>query len=160
ELTRSEKRRLRSERFELEAEKGRAERGAALAAIQRGTALAWLDRHYAEAMARVIGEQSAEARLEVEAAETAYRGGRGSQADVFAAHAALAALDDRASEYRRRVRTATTALARWIDDDAQRPLAAPPSMESVHLHTATLPADLERHPEIVALTRQAEVAAA
>src|SRR5205814_5314794 len=82
ELTRGEKRRLRSERFMLEAEKTLAEKTGTVAQIQRDTALAWLDRYYAEAMARVIDEQMAQSRLEIEAAESAYRSGRGNQADV------------------------------------------------------------------------------
>src|SRR6266436_8096430 len=86
ELTRGEKRDLRAQRFEREAEKGLAEKAMALASIERGTALAWLDRYYAEAMARVIAEQAEQVRLEIVAAEGAYRGGRESQADVIAAH--------------------------------------------------------------------------
>ena len=89
ELTRGEKRRLRSERFTLEAEKSLAEKTGMIAAIQRDTALAWLDRYYAEAMARVIDEQMAQSRLEIEATESAYRAGRGNQADVFGARSAV-----------------------------------------------------------------------
>src|SRR3954462_5975960 len=48
ELTRSEKLELRAQRFDREAEKSAAERAAAVASIQRETALAWLDRYYAE----------------------------------------------------------------------------------------------------------------
>ena len=59
EFTRTEKREARAERFEREAEKSLAERVASVAAIQRDTALAWLDRYYAEAMQTVIAEQSA-----------------------------------------------------------------------------------------------------
>ena len=57
ELTRGEKRELRTQRFEREAEKSVAEKAAATASIQRGTALAWLERYYAEAMLKVVGEQ-------------------------------------------------------------------------------------------------------
>src|SRR5258705_6278966 len=49
ELTRSEKLELRAQRFDREAEKSAAEKAAAVASIQRDTALAWLDRYYAEA---------------------------------------------------------------------------------------------------------------
>src|SRR2546426_11497388 len=54
ELTRGQKRELRAQRFDREAEKSLAEKSAAVAAIQRDTALVWLDRFYAEAMAAVI----------------------------------------------------------------------------------------------------------
>jgi outer membrane protein TolC len=160
ELTRSEKLRLRSERFQLEARKGEAEKQNAIAAVQRGTALAWLDRYYAEAMAAIIDEQMKEARLEIEAAESAYRGGRGNQSEVFAAQSALVALEDRASEFRRRAQTASAALARWIDEDARLPLAGKPDIEHVRLHLHDLPRELAQHPEIEAMSRQAEMAAA
>src|SRR5258708_27190456 len=58
EFTRAEKREARAERFEREAEKSVAERVASVAGIQRDTALAWLDRYYAEAMQTVISEQT------------------------------------------------------------------------------------------------------
>jgi hypothetical protein len=56
EITRSDKRQARADRFEREAEKTLAERQATIAAIQRNAALAWLDRYYAEAMAAVVAE--------------------------------------------------------------------------------------------------------
>src|SRR3954470_13510418 len=106
ELTRGQKRELRGQRFEREAEKSLADKDATLATVQRETALAWLERYYAEAMARVLAEQTSQARLEVQAAEAAYRGARAGQADVFAAHSTLAALEDRSSEFARRVAVA------------------------------------------------------
>src|SRR5258707_7218258 len=85
ELTRGEKRDLRAQRFEREAEKGVAEKAMATASIQRGTALAWLDRYYAEAMLKVFAEQIGQVKGEIAAAEAVYRRGRGSQADVHGA---------------------------------------------------------------------------
>ncbi|HEX7635738.1 MAG TPA: TolC family protein, partial [Noviherbaspirillum sp.] len=93
EFTRADKRQLRADRFEREAEKTLAEKDKTIAAIERDTALAWLDRYYAEVMAAVIAEQGTQARLEIQAAESAYRAGRGSQADIFAARSALASFD-------------------------------------------------------------------
>ena len=158
ELTRAEKRKLRARRFEREAEKSLAEKTATLADVQRDTALAWLERYYAEAMARTLGEQIAQARLEAQAAEAAYRGGRGSQADVFAAHGAVASLQDRASELASRVRVARSNLARWIGDGADDALGAPPAMEHVPYDGEALEAHLAAHPEMVALGKQEEIA--
>lgn len=158
EFTRSEKRQLRAQRFEREAEKSLAEKAAIIAAIQRDTALAWLDRYYAEALAAVIAQQAAEAKLEIVAAEAAYRAGRGSQADVFAAHSALVGFQDLASEIGRRIRTAKTALARWIGDAADTPLADKPVIGSIRLDTGALDTELGHHPEISVLTRQEEIA--
>src|SRR4051812_12435394 len=78
ELTRGEKRDLRAQRYEREAEKSAAEKAAAIASVERSTALAWLDRYYAEQLARVVAEQADQAKSEIVGAEGAYRGGRGS----------------------------------------------------------------------------------
>ena len=159
EFTRGEKRQLRAERFEREAERAVAEKSAMLATIQRDTALAWLDRYYAEAMAAAIAEQAREVGLEVEAAENAYRTGRGSQADIFAARSAKASLEDRASEIGRRIRTAKTMLARWVGTASETPLAGKPDTDAIRLDTRSLDAQLAHHPQIATLTRQVELAA-
>jgi outer membrane protein TolC len=158
ELTRGEKRELRAQRFEREAEKSAAERAGAIASVERNTALAWLDRYYAEAMARVIAEQSEQVKAEIVAAEGAYRGGRGSQADVIAAHGTLAGLEDRASEFRRRVLVAKTNLARWMGEGADAPLGTRPAIDKIRLDHASLDSELESHPEIAAMAKQAEIA--
>jgi outer membrane protein TolC len=159
EITRGEKRDLRAQRYAREAEKSAADRDVAVSAVERNTALAWLDRYYAEAMLRVIADQTEQVRREIVAAEGAYRGGRGSQADVIGAHSTLAGLEDRASEYRRRVQTAKTSLARWIGDGAELALATRPSIDSIALKRETLDTDLNHHPEIAAMAKQEEIAA-
>jgi outer membrane protein TolC len=159
EVTRGEKRELRARRFEREAEKSLAEKAAATASIQRGTALAWLERYYAQALLKVVAEQVEQVKGEIAAAEAVYRGGRGSQADVIGAHGALATLEDKASELRRRVLVGKTNLARWMGDGADAPLADPPPVDSVRLNEASLDQDLAHHPEIAVLARQEEVAA-
>ena len=160
ELTRNEKRDLRAQRFEREAEKSVAEKAAATASIQRGTALAWLERYYAEAMLKVVGEQIEQVKAEISAAEAVYRGGRGSQADVIGAHSTLAALEDKASEFRRRVLVGKNNLARWVGEGADAPLAALPAIDSVRLNEANLDQDLLHHPEIAVLAKQEEIAVA
>ena len=159
EVTRADKRQLRADRFEREAEKTLAEKGMATAAIERDTALAWLDRYYAEAMAAVIAAQGEQARLEIQSAEGAYRAGRGDQADVFAARSALAAFDDRSSEAGRSVRNAKIVLARWIGGDADLPLADKPGTDSIRLDPAMLDGQLAQLPEVAAFNRKEEIAA-
>jgi outer membrane protein TolC len=160
EVTRAEKRELRAERFEREAEKGVAEKAMATASIERGTAIAWLERYYAEQMLKVAAEQIEQVKAEISAAEAVYRGGRGSQADVLGAHSTLAALEDKASELRRRVAVGKTNLARWIGEGADTSLAAAPEMETVRLDEATLEQDLLHHPDIAVLAKQEEIAVA
>ena len=158
EFTRADKRQLRADRFEREAEKTLAEKDKTIAAIERDTALAWLDRYYAEVMAAVIAEQGTQARLEIQAAESAYRAGRGSQADIFAARSALASFDDRASEFRRRILNANTMLARWIGPAADMPLGGKPDIDTIRLDPATLDIQLAHHPETAAFAKQEEIA--
>ena len=160
EITRSDKRQARADRFEREAEKTLAERQATIAAIRRDTALAWLDRYYAEAMATVVAEQSRDAHTEIEAAEGAYRAGRGNLADVLAARASLVGLDDRASEVGRKARVARIALARWIGNNADAPLAGKPTIDAIRLDSSTLETDIVHHPELAVLAKKEDVAAA
>lgn len=158
ELTSADKRRLRAERFDREAEKARAEQAALAAAIRRDTAIAWLDRHYAEATAALVAEQAAQARLEIQAAEAAYRAGKGSQSDIFSARSALVEIEDRASQSRRQLANTGVMLARWVGDDAARPLAGKPQLDAVALDPTTLETALAHHPEIAVLARQEDIA--
>jgi outer membrane protein TolC len=160
EFTRADKRTLRASRFDREAEKKLAEKDVAAAAIERDATLAWLDRYYAEAMAAVIAEQAGQARIEMQAAEGAYRAGRGTQADILVARSALATIDDRASEFQRRIRNATVMLARWIGTAAEMPLAGQPPTDTIRLDPATLDTQLAHHPEIAVLNKQEEIAQA
>ena len=158
EITRADKRQLRADRYQREAEKNLAEKALNTADIQRDTALAWLDRYYTEAMAAVIAEQGAQARLEMQAAEGAYRANRGSQADLFAARSALAAFDDRKSDIERRIRSAKTMLARWTGEAGYAPLAGEPTIDTIRLDLANLDSHLAHQPQIAVLTEQEKIA--
>ncbi|MGH8676603.1 MAG: TolC family protein, partial [Burkholderiales bacterium] len=93
-----------------------------------------------------------------DAAESAYRAGRGSQADVFAARSAAVALEDRSSETGRRIRTARTMLARWVGEAADIPLAGKPDIDAIRLDPRALDTELTHHPQIAMLAKQAEIA--
>jgi len=160
ELTRAEKREARADLFDRDAEKSLAEKTFMVATIQRDTALAWLDRYYAETMLAVVTEQIRQSRTEIDAAESAYRAGKGSLADVLMARSALVGFEDRASELSRKADTAKIALARWVGDAAQEPLGSKPAIDAVRLDLRTLDKDLADHPEIAVLARKEEIAAA
>ena len=157
EVTRAEKRSLRSERFEREAEKTLAEKSAVAASIERDTALAWLDRFYAEAALREIAEQVRLAKMEIEAGEGLFRAGRGSPADLIAARSTVAVLEDRARESAGRIRIAKNALARWVADEATE-LGPLPDITSLDVDTRTIDAHLGGHPDLQALARQEAIA--
>ena len=160
EFTRASKLKARTARFEREAEFVEATRELALANLQRDTASAWLERHFQECIRDVLVLQRDEARLQIDAAEAAYRGGKGSQADVFAARSGVALIEDRLAQAQRQVSTATTQLARWIGTPATETLAAPPTLETVRLRTQDLDSQLAHHPQIEILARQEAVAQA
>jgi len=160
EFTRSQKREARAERFEREADRSTAERAVTIANIQRDTALAWIDRYYAEAQATVVKEQIGQTRLEVEAADAAYRAGRSSLAEILGGRSALVSLDDRQSELVRRARAARVTLARWVGEAADVPLAGKPEIGTIRLDPRTLDTDITHHPDLDVLAKREEVAAA
>jgi len=160
ELTRGSKLNARAARFEREAEVAEANRALALSSLQRDTAVAWLARFHQERMQEVLVTQRDEARLQIDAADAAYRGGRGSQADVFAARAAVALIEDRIAQSARQIATAQTQLARWIGSAATAPLSAAPAMEGVSFHPDDLETRLAHHPDIAVMVKREDVAQA
>jgi outer membrane protein TolC len=156
EFTRGEKRALRAARYGRSADKAVAEKAVAAARIERDTALAWFDLYYAAARTSLVAEQLSQAELEASAAESAYRGGRASQADVFTARGAIAMLRDRASEAAKTQASARTMLARWVGTEVAP--SGQPDIDHVRLDPATLETELTHHPEIAALQTQEEVA--
>jgi outer membrane protein TolC len=158
EIPRAQKRQLRAERFERDAQRAQAERQVALATVQRSTATAWLDLYYTQAMQALLQRQLEETRLQVQAAETAFASGRGSQADAFAARAALILLEDRLSQTERQARSASIALTRWVGAAAERAPFGPPLWQSTPLESAQAVEHLARHPDIRVLAAQIESA--
>jgi outer membrane protein TolC len=155
EFTGQEKRRLRAARFEREADRALAEKELALATIQRDTAIAWLDVFYLERLRATVAQEAEETRLEIAAAEGAYRGGRGSQADVLIARSARVMIEDRLSELDRRIRNARATLARWVGEAAKTaPVAGEPAVDNVPVHEHELEQQLARHPNISAMTQE------
>jgi outer membrane protein TolC len=160
EFTRDDKRKARAARFEREAEVAQVGRAQALANLQRDTALAWLDRHYQERIREVLTAQRDEARLQIEAADAAYRGGRGSQADVFSARSAVAQIEDRIAQADRQIASAQTRLARWVGESASQPLGTVPNTQALRLDWTNLEIDLLHHPQIELMLKQEQVARA
>ena len=160
EFTGKDKREARAERYRREADKAVAERAAGAASLQRDTAVAWLDRYYAEAMSTVVAEQSLQARTEVEGAESAYRAGtrqpRGPAGrPQRAGHARRPRRRVRAQGARGAHRTG--ALGRRA---RRPPLAGRPPIDTLAFDARALDAELLHHPELAVLTRQEDLAAA
>ena len=159
EIPRAEKRQLRAERFERDAERARAQRQLTLANVLQGTALAWLDRYYAQAQREVLQQQVEQTELQVQAADSAFRTNRGSQADVFAARAAVIMLQDRLSQIDRQSRGAALMLARWVGAAAaERPTFGSPPWQSTPLQGDISSEHLKRHPDLLVISAEIDAA--
>lgn len=159
DIPRLEKRQLRAQKFEREAQRVQAQRQLTLANVQRDTALAWLDRYYAQAQRDLLLQQIEETALQVQAADSAFRTGRGSQADVFAARAAVITLQDRLSQIDRQSRSAALMLARWVGAlAAERPTSGSPPWQTTPLQGEVSPDHLKRHPDLLAISAEIDAA--
>ncbi|WP_341905299.1 TolC family protein [Polaromonas sp. YR568] len=159
EITRSGKRQLRAERFERDAQKVQAQRQLTLANLQRDTALAWLERYYADAIRELVRQQAEETRLQVQAADTSYSTGRGSQADVFAARSAVMQLEDRLSQIDRQSRNAGLMLTRWVGaPDADRPLSGSLPWHTTPLRGEVSSGHLKQHPDLLLISAEVDSA--
>jgi outer membrane protein TolC len=160
ELTRNDKLRARSERLQLDAAAAEVAGQQALSTLQRDAAMAWFDRSFQESMRALLLEQQAQARLQVDAAETLYRGNRGPQGDVLQARAQVEQIEERIAAAEQQVAVATTRLERWIGLAASRPLQPRPVLELPAWTGEDLQRHLSRHPQIAALAQQEAAAAA
>jgi outer membrane protein TolC len=147
EFPREEKRRLRSQRAENDAQRNAAAGEAARVAVERDAATAWLARRFATDTQRVIAEQIAEAELGVASIGAAYRAGRAPQADLIAAQTVLVELRNRATDASAQSRRASIALARFIGGEAERPPGEAPDMTRLPFDAAGLP-DPELQPDV------------
>lgn len=156
----SSKRQARAARYEREAEAAASTHSMQKARLFAQTAGAWFDRYYQEQMQGLLQRQREEAVRVSEAVESAYRGGRSSLADVLAARAAVARIDDRLHEVRAVLTNAKTQLQRWIGDGAEQPLGALPRIDRTRLSEHHLDHDIDRHPDIAVMNARERVALA
>lgn len=159
-FTGSEKRQARSARYEREAEAALSMRSMQKARLLAQTAGAWFERYYQGQILDLLQRQREEAGRVSEAIESAYRGGRGSQSDVLAAHAAVARIDDRLHEVRAGLTSATAQLQRWIGDGAERPLGALPRIDRTRLAEHQLGHEIDQHPDLAVMNARERVALA
>ncbi len=158
ELPGAQKRQLRTERLEREADLSVAQGQMSLANLQRDTALAWIERYYTQRMRDLVLRQIEETRLQVQAIESGFGIGRSSQADVFAARSALVLLEDRLSTVDRQQRNAALVLARWVGPDAERPATEAPAWQTSRLEDGRLQEHIPLHPDLLVLKAQVDAA--
>lgn len=159
-FTRADKRQAHARRFDREAEVAQSGRALQVASLRRDTAMAWLDRYYQQQMVELLKKQRDEAALQIDAAEAAYRTGRGMQADVFIARTGVAQIEDRLREVEARLANATTTLTRWVGERASAPLGTVPSISNVRLEAQSLEHQFDHHPDIAQMASREAVARA
>lgn len=160
ELPRAAKRQLRTERLERDAQRVLAQRQLTQANVERDTALAWLDRYYTQAMRNLVQQQLLETRLQVQAADSGFRTGRGSQAEVFAARSAVIQLEDRLSQIDRQARGASLMLARWVGAlVAERPPSGAPPWQRTPIQEEDFSEHLKQHPDLLVIGAEIDAAA-
>lgn len=158
-LTGRDKRLARSAGFEREADAAYGSRVLALASLRQATAVAWFERQLAQQRVELLARQKAEVQRQVDAAEAAYRAGRGAQADVFLARSAVARIEDAAALARAGVEVAMARLQRWVGADAVRPVDAT-DLRHLRLDPQRLAQSVEAYPEIALLAAREETARA
>jgi outer membrane protein TolC len=158
EITRSEKLKYRSDQFEISAQKTQAEKSLNIASIQRDAALAWLERYYTERQITLVDAQLKQTRLELQAAQSAYKGARVSHAEVLMAESAVALMEDRQIELQAQLSKAKTQLSRWVGTAGNMPLAEPPGLSKQALDTSDLSQQLAQHPQLKILAKQEQLA--
>lgn len=162
ELTRGDKRLARVDKANREAELAQVQQRQTLADTRRETALAWLDLAYQEGMRGLIETQLAELALQQQAVESAFRAGKGEQADIFAIRLASERIRDQLAQMQRDIAMARSRLARWLGEEAlgERPLADPPELAPPSWRPDLAPEVASRHPTLAAQAGQVALAEA
>ena len=156
DFPRAEKRRLSGVRKQLDADADRATLDNERRLVRRDASLAWLDLYEAEQARKITQQLADEAALQVRALEKDYSNGKASQADWFAAKVDAGLVGDKAHDWLHRGLRARAALARWIGDEARRPLDESLTLPGLPNTLMNLIASADRHPVIGALDKQIE----
>jgi outer membrane protein TolC len=156
EFPSAEKRRLKTQRVERDAERGTAAIEATTLAIERETATAWVNRHFAVAAEATIAAQRVEAELNAKTIEAAYRAGKAAQSELIAAQSMLIEISNRATDAAAQTRRARIALSRYVGDAAQLPQGDAPDF--ARLPDAARLADVDLQPELRLARAQTTIA--
>lgn len=137
-----------------------AELGEQLRMVRREAALAWLDAWQAVRAQQLLTASIAEAQVQQQATDIAYRAGRAGQADVLASRVSVELLEDQLAGMAQDEWHARNTLRRWIGADADRPLALERPALATAPDEAALVAGLEQHPHLAAQAAAVDVAQA
>jgi cobalt-zinc-cadmium efflux system outer membrane protein len=159
EFPRAAKRRLQGARKQLDADADRAALNNEQCMVRRDASLAWLDVYEAEQALKLTRRLADEAALQVHSLEKDYSNAKASQADWFAAKVDAGLVEDKAHDWLHHALRLRESLARWIGDDARRPLAEALTMPGFLSPLPSLIASSDHHPVIGSLDKQIEASA-
>jgi outer membrane protein TolC len=158
EFPRGEKRRLKAQLAERNAERGAIVVEATTLAIRRDAASAWVARRFADDTERAVAAQLAEAELNATTVAAGYRAGKTPQSELIAVQSMIVELRNRATDAAAQSKRARIMLTRYVGGAAERPLGDIPDFarlpESLHL------ADVDAQPELRIARAQEAIAAA
>ncbi len=158
DLPRADKRRLKGERKRLEADSERAALDNDRRTIRREVSLAWLEVYEAEQSLALTQQLASQAALRVQSLAKDYGNGKASQADWLAAKVEASLVEDKEHDWLHHAQRMRAGLARWIGDDARRPLANDLALSVQPAELAQLMRAVEHHPVIGGLDTQIEAA--
>ncbi|GAC1674888.1 MAG: TolC family protein [Steroidobacteraceae bacterium] len=159
EFPRAEKRRLQGARKQLDADADRASLDNEQRMVRRDASLAWLDVYETGQGLKLAQRLMNEAMLQVQSLEKDYSSGKASQADWFAAKTEAGLAADKAHDWLHQELRMREGLARWIGDDAKRPIAESLAGSGTLTPLPSLIAGADHHPVIGNLDKQIEASA-
>jgi cobalt-zinc-cadmium efflux system outer membrane protein len=159
EFPRAEKRRLQGARKQIDADTDRAALDNEQRMVRRDSSLAWLDVYESEQGLKLSQRLAEESALLVRSLEKDYSNGKASQADWFAAKVDAGLAADKAHDWLHHVLRMRAGLARWIGDEARRPVAESLTIPGFLSPLPSLIAGADHHPVIGNLDKQIEASA-
>jgi outer membrane protein TolC len=153
---RASKRSLRTQRANDAEQFALAEQSSATLDVKRQAAQAWIASYFAEQSLIRLRALGTDFELQSQLADASVKSGKLTVADAYEFRAALLSVHDRILVAEQNVRRARAELARWLPNDASRPLAAPPSF--AQLPKAELLSNVEHHASLVAYDAQLNAA--
>lgn len=163
EFVRSEKRDIKGRRAEHQLAREQAMLGDTRASLRREVATAWMERYFAEQMAKVVQAQYAETELQREALQAGIAASRTTLSERIALNSSLQLLLNHKLEFDKQAARAQALLTRWLGEAAQRPLAPPPEADASGTPTgqpwlADTAGHAPHHPHLQTLERQVDIA--
>jgi len=155
EFPRAEKREIKGLRAEHQLAREQAMLADSQAALRRDVAVVWMERYFAELMAKVVDEQYAESVLQRDALQAGVAASRTTLSERIAVDATLHKLLDRRAEFDKQAARGKVMLTRWLGEAGRRPLA---SLADASPQPFAVEAHVPHHPHLQSLERQIDIA--